>query len=174
MPTTHQLQELVADWRRRANHIDGAGTTSDAVAAAERGCASDLERLLIGDQLDDIDVAPARSTDPATSKAAARGITVDNARGKIALAFFRDRVFYDGPGLTATAAVRVAKLEHLAAPWKRVSELKEAKIIAPTGRRLPGNGGQKQEELRLTDFGIAEVRLVFPYYDTVPAAGFGS
>lgn len=120
------------------------------------------KRLRSTPNLDSIDVSPARTTDPATSKAAARAITADNARGKIALAYYRDAKLYGGSGLSAAAATRVAKLEHLAAPWKRASELKQAGIIAATGETIKGTRGQRQDVLAITDYGVSEVERVFP------------
>ena len=120
------------------------------------------KRLRSMPTLDSLDVSPARTTDPETSKAAARGITADNARGKIALAYYRDAKLYGGSGLSAAAATRVAKLEHLAAPWKRASELKQAGIIAATGETIKGTRGQRQDVLAITDYGVSEVERVFP------------
>lgn len=120
------------------------------------------DRLTDLPTLDGIEVAPARATDPATSKAAARNISATNARGKIALAFYKNFALYGGEGLTAAEATRMAKLEHLAAPWKRVSELKQASIIRPTGDTRRGTRGQAQEVLVLTDHGKVECERLMP------------
>lgn len=109
-----------------------------------------------------IGTAPARRSDPSTSTEAVRKLTSRNAVGKLALAFYKARVVYGWDGLTTEAAVRLAGLESLSCPWKRVSDLKAAGIIEPTGETAPARSGADQQILTMTDHGVAETRRVFP------------
>lgn len=99
--------------------------------------------------------APARNTDPATSHLSA--ITnFTTGRGKLLKAFGASQF-----PMSAERACRAAGITGTASPWKRVSELKKAGIIEPTGRRVTSARGAQVEEYRLTTHGKAEYeRLV--------------
>ncbi len=107
---------------------------------------------------DDLAVAPARSSDPATSKSAAVNVSAGNARGKLLHAFYRAAKM--NLNITSAQAVSMAALQHLASPWKRVSELKEARYIEPCGTAT-GPRGREVEQYRITDAGIATVEALF-------------
>lgn len=131
----------------------------------------DLPELLdevirrLPDGLDDPPTAPARRSDPRTSAAAVRKLTQRNACGQLAKAFYKAKVAYGYDGLTTASAVRLAGLERLACPWKRISDLKHAGIVAAAGFTALGPHGADQEVLTITDHGIAEVRRIFPEID---------
>lgn len=111
--------------------------------------------------LDDLPTAPARRSDPATSKSALRALTGSNACGKLAFAFWRAKHQYRYDGISTEAAVRMADLERLACPWKRVSDLKAAGFVRPTGETTIGRHGAEVELLEITEAGAAEVERVF-------------
>jgi hypothetical protein len=94
--------------------------------------------------------APARNTDPTTSRLAAIR-DFSTGRGKL-LKAFGDSQF----PMTSERACRLAGINGTASPWKRVSELKKAGIIEPTGIEQVSSRGAKVTEYRLTDFGRAE------------------
>lgn len=110
-----------------------------------------------GIPLDEITTAPARTTDPTSSQMSWKNLSSAGARGKVALVFYKSAVHYEEPGLTPKAACKRAKIDHLSSPWKRVSDLKHAGIIAPTGTLVDGDRGALLEELKMTAFGITEV-----------------
>lgn len=105
--------------------------------------------------LNQIETAPARNTDPATSHLSAiRNFTT--GRGKLLKAFGDSRF-----PMPAERATRMAGINDTASPWKRVSELKKAGIIEPTGRRVTSARGAKVTEYQLTEFGRSEyTRLI--------------
>lgn len=105
--------------------------------------------------LDQIQTAPARNTDPSTSKLSAiRNFTT--GRGKLLKAFGSSQF-----PMSAERACRMAGINGTASPWKRVSELKAAGIIEPTGFQGTSSRGARVEEYRLTDHGKGEyARLV--------------
>jgi len=109
-------------------------------------------------RLDEITTAPARNSDPTTSHEAARKITADNSRGRVLRAFVRaDRL---GVYLTASGATDLAGLGHQRAPWKRVSELKRAGLIAVHDRVTDPVTQNRVERYELTEHGRSEaVRL---------------
>lgn len=109
-------------------------------------------------RLDEITTAPARNSDPTTSHEAARKITADNSRGRVLGAFVRaDRL---GVYLTANGATDLAGLGHQRAPWKRVSELKRAGLIAVHDRVTDPDTQNQVERYELTEHGRGEaVRL---------------
>jgi hypothetical protein len=166
--TNTQLRSQLLDASLRAERLDAPDHAYDGRWTLRpdhaRQIRPDLPELLrlaaerIPTGLDEITTAPARTTDPATSKAAARSISPTNACGKLALAYYKARVIYGLDGLTARTAVKMAKLENLAAPWKRVSDLKAAGIVAWTGETDDSVTGAAQEILALTDHGVREVR----------------
>lgn len=129
--------------------------------------AFDLQALVEATEpskLDEIQVSPARASDPTTSHAAVKIATVraTSARGKILLAFARaDR--HEWEGLTAEGAVKMAELTHQRAPWKRVSDLKLAGLIKPTGaRRKSVASGAEAEMLAITGLGRAVLKASLP------------
>lgn len=170
--TNTELRSHLLDAYQRVDCIDSSNLALDGRWSLRhdrgRQIRPELPELLrlaaerIPTGLDEITTAPARRTDPATSKAAARSISPTNACGKLALAFYKARVIYGLDGLTARTAVKMAKLEHLAAPWKRVSDLKAAGIVAWTGGTDDSVTGAAQEILALTDHGVREVRRLMP------------
>lgn len=114
-------------------------------------------------RLDQITTAPARSSDPATSKEAARRVTPVNSRGAVLLAFVKAKVqiLGDDGALTADGAVRLAGLTHQRSPWKRVSELRAAGLIEAVGTTRAVSG-MTVETYRLTGLGMAEAIRVMP------------
>ena len=128
-------------------------------------------------KLDEVGTAPARRTDPATSHEPPRKLTSKNACGKLAATFYRcaradvnlGLVGTDKEGATADDAVAEAGLGHLRCPWKRVSDLKYAGIVEPTGHvyRNPDTG-MDQEMLRITAHGRAEVERLGLHLQAAP------
>ena len=88
----------------------------------------------------------ARTTDPATSKAAAASVDAQPMIDVLATLYERySRIGFGG--MTAEEAADAAGFD----PWavsKRVSDLIRQGIIAPTGRTRPGSSGRQQRELR--------------------------
>lgn len=103
----------------------------------------------------------ARSTDPSTSKRAAREITVSakDARGKIALAFYKAQIIHKAGPLTSEAAVKLSGVS-VSCPWKRVSDLKKIGVIAVDGERM-GSKGRMVECYSITDHGCGVVASLF-------------
>lgn len=112
---------------------------------------------LTGIPLDEIATAPARRTDPGTSKTAAMILNGKNARGKAALAYYRHRFL----SMTSEEAALAAGIAHMACPWKRISELKEAGIIA-VHFEVPSSRGVMVESYKITQFGLDEVERTMP------------
>lgn len=109
--------------------------------------------------LDQIETAPARNTDPATSHLSAiRNFTT--GRGKLLKAFGDSRF-----PMPAERATRMAGINGTASPWKRVSELKKAGIIEPTGRQATSTRGAKVTEYQLTEFGRSEYARIIEATD---------
>lgn len=115
-------------------------------------------------RLDEVEVSPARHSDPATSKAAALTLSPTSAYGKLARCLY-DRHEYEWRfprmssgqhGLTAEQAVALTGIGGKS-PWKRCSEIRAARIIEPTGETIAGSSGRQQQLLAITDFGKAEV-----------------
>lgn len=88
-----------------------------------------------------------RFGDPSTSSAAANVAKVRAGSQKFKLA----EVYFQYPeGLTAEEAVRLAGLEGKGSPWHRVSDLKDAGVLKPTGRERTTTNGAMAEVLTMT------------------------
>lgn len=88
-----------------------------------------------------------RLYDPSTSSAAANVAKVRTGSQKFMLA----EVYFQYPeGLTADEAVRIVGLEGKGSPWHRVSDLKEAGVLKPTGRERATSNGAMAEVLTMT------------------------
>lgn len=111
---------------------------------------------------------PSRSTDPATSHAAVRAITVKagSQRARLLQAFmdsYRIEISsWQGhfpSGLTDEEAMdRAVGVAPRSEFSKRCSELREAGYIEPTGETRPGSSGLQRIVSRITDKGRAAVR----------------
>ena len=74
------------------------------------------------------------------------------------------RLYKEPNGGSATAN-EVAGINGTASPWKRVSELKKAGIIEPTGRQATSTRGAKVTEYQLTEFGRSEYARIIEATD---------
>lgn len=106
-------------------------------------------------------VIPSRTTDPATSHAAAREIKVKagSQRAHLLRAFNAISQYTD-KGLTDEEAAQIAVHVSMGSEYsKRCSELREAGYIEPTGEtRANGSSGLQRIVSRITDKGRAAVR----------------
>jgi hypothetical protein len=93
----------------------------------------------------------ARATDPSTSLNAAVELT-DKATMMRNLLYAYRNDMTDG-GLTAEEACAAASYTAEDGAWKRVSDLKAAGWIEPTGTTRPGLSGRAQAVCRITDTG---------------------
>ena len=144
MPTTAEIHLSVTTALDQL-HRGYPGHASTTLCTLKEALESD------GTSLGDVEVAPARSSDPATSKAAAKMPSPTNHLGLLVRAFWR---YPDG--LTARDACAIAGISESASPWKRVSELKAAKIIEPVDEVLDPSTHRWVERYRLTPFGYQE------------------
>jgi hypothetical protein len=157
-PTREDLTDLLSHLSDARFWLQGQPDVGGAIDAVDH-CIGRLEGWLETDDvpLDEIESAPARNTDPATSHHAWKDLTARGARGKLAVAFYKAHHIYGSKGLTPEQACRSAKIEGQSSPWKRVSDLKAAGIIEPTGKTVVGKRGREQEVLTITPHGSREV-----------------
>lgn len=96
----------------------------------------------------------ARREDPETSHQAARllGGKAGTMRRRLLIAFGASG------GLTAEEAANLCGFTAADGAWKRVSDLKNAKLIAPMGKTRPASSGREQQVLGITDLGWAALR----------------
>lgn len=88
-----------------------------------------------------------RLTDPTTSTGAADVARIRSGSQKHKLC----QVYFAHPqGLTAEEAVKLAALDKKSSPWHRVSDLKAAMIVRPTGRTRRTEAGVDAEVLSMT------------------------
>lgn len=99
-------------------------------------------------------VIPSRTTDPATSHAAARTITVKagTQRAKLLKAFMLFDVF-GGTDEQAMIACQSYGVSPSSEYSKRCSELREAGLIEPTGETRTGASGHQRIVSRITEAG---------------------
>lgn len=96
----------------------------------------------------------ARTTDPATSHAAAAALSDKHTIMRTLLL-----VFHGHPaGLTAEQACTLAGYGPEHGGWKRVSDLKRAGLLFPTGDTMTGQQGRAQQVLAITEKGRAALR----------------
>jgi len=95
----------------------------------------------------------ARSTDPATSHAAAASVRLRTGSQKWRLL----EAFFSGGPAIAEQAARRANLLH-AGYWKRVSELLADGLIYDTGVTLESTAGEACRVYRITPAGTAALR----------------
>lgn len=102
-------------------------------------------------------VAPARSTDPATSHEAAASLAIgaDSARGKILLTAHHSVLPRTARELTLAAGLRQQR-----SPWKRVSELVQAGYLAPVDRYKDPATGRWATTYRITRKGVARAQEI--------------
>jgi hypothetical protein len=124
---------------------------------SERPIAASVKNLtIIGHaatpSVQNMPVAPARSTDPATSHAAAKAVTVraGNQRHTLLGAYRDDAVLTD-----AEAAHRVGLLGTRSCWWKRCSELREGGFIEVVGVATDPQTGSQAQTCRITHAGRA-------------------
>lgn len=98
----------------------------------------------------------ARSTDPETSKGAARllGGKAGTMRHRLLLTYDMDARAW-GFGLIAEEAALRCGYTAADGAWKRVSDLLNAGLLEDTGRTRPGSSGRQQRVLRITEKGRA-------------------
>ena len=91
----------------------------------------------------------ARRGDPDTSHQAAQLLAgkAGTMRRRLLVAFFTST------GLTAEEAAQAAGYGPADGAWKRVSDLKNARLIGPMGKTRPGRSGREQQVLGITDLG---------------------
>jgi hypothetical protein len=101
-------------------------------------------------QLDIYDAgAHHRSTDPATSRDAAHRLTDKRTMMRTLLLAYAAYPM----GLTADEAAGFAGYGPADGAWKRVSDLKNAGLVAPTGNTRTGDSGRQQAILAITEAG---------------------
>lgn len=129
---------------------------------ANSGALEFSYQLTIGDKPK---VIPARSTDPDTSHAATRAITVKagTQRALLLEVFAHADEWWHGPkfrnALTDEEAMEFAGgVSPLSEYSKRCSELREAGFIEPTGETRKGSSGMERIVSRITDKGREAVR----------------
>lgn len=122
-----------------------------------------LKALLFATSPQEPTTTSARRGDPSTSHEAAQiaAVGAESARGKILLAFARDHL-RGWSGMTSEGVVKLAGVGHQRTPWKRVSELKAAGLIEPTGQKVTGSSGAKAEVLHITEAGMEVLRKSVP------------
>lgn len=96
----------------------------------------------------DASTSPARSTDPATSHAAARQPFRRGTQRHTLLKEYRD-----ADNLTDEEAAIAADIPR-GCPWKRCSELRDLGLIVPTGSVRRSGLGSDQRVCRITDAGM--------------------
>lgn len=127
----------------------------DTAIATLLGLRRNLEE---GMAVEDVSTAPARSTDPETSKAAAKTVSPTNHLGLLL------RAFHDHEHISDREAISVADLRHTASPWKRCSELRSAGLIEVTGTTEDPTTHRMVQVHALTPAGHREYeRLTTPY-----------
>lgn len=91
-----------------------------------------------------------RTSDPATSKAAARAVKMRAGSQKMLL--LREYAEAGEVGLIDESAARRARLDHTGY-WKRCSELRSAGLIERTGITRTAQSGMEQEVCIITPIG---------------------
>jgi hypothetical protein len=142
--------------------VNGIGTFSPeqalAFADAIRSCALDARASTLVDAEFDLfsDAALARSSDPQTSKDAAKAMRIRSASQKAALLReYADPAIFNA-GLTDEEAGRLSGLDRQGAGyWKRCSELRKAGYIVKTGDVRQGSTGMAQDVCVITQAGLA-------------------
>ena len=151
--------------------VNGIGTFSPeqalAFADAIRSCALDARAstlvatsatISVTDAEFDLfsDAALARSSDPQTSKDAAKAMRIRSASQKAALLReYADPAIFNA-GLTDEEAGRLSGLDRQGAGyWKRCSELRKAGYIVKTGDVRQGSTGMAQDVCVITQAGLA-------------------
>lgn len=115
-----------------------------------------LDDLLDADPTE-TDAPAVRRSDPATSRAGAASSAMRSGSQRHRLLI----TYGSGVSQTADEARRRAGLARTSCYWKRCSELREAGLIADTGRTRPGDAGDEQMVCAVTDAGLAVLsRLV--------------
>ncbi len=97
-------------------------------------------------------VTHARTSDPGTSHEAAAKLSDKQTMMRTLLATYRETNW------TAEEASFVAGYSAEDGAWKRVSDLKRAGWIEPTGATRPGSSGRQQQVCRITDKGREALR----------------
>lgn len=138
--------------------VNGIGTFSPAqaldLADTIRDCALDAQASTLVEAEFNLfsDAALARSSDPQTSKDAAKAMRIRSASQKAALL----REYADSDGLTDEEAGMLSGLAHQKAGyWKRCSELRKAGYIVKTGDVRQGSTGMAQDVCVITQAGRA-------------------
>jgi hypothetical protein len=90
----------------------------------------------------------ARTSDPATSKAAAAAVTSKDTMLVVLEAAYARMWIVLHRGMTAEEAATQAGYPPQFGAWKRVSDLTRMGVIVPTGVTRPGLSGRAQRELR--------------------------
>jgi hypothetical protein len=98
--------------------------------------------------------AHARRTDPATSHAAAHALADKATMMRALLNVFAGHT----GGLTSEEACHLAGYGPADGAWKRVSDLKTAGHIIPTGDTRAGGSGRQQAVLAITEEGRKALR----------------
>jgi hypothetical protein len=104
---------------------------------------------------------PSRNTDPGTSHAAARSVSVraGTQRAKLLLTFYVDGQLAEKPGLTDEEAMEMSEgVSPVSEFAKRCSELRDAGLIEPTGETRKGNAGVDRIVSAITDKGRTVAR----------------
>lgn len=114
-----------------------------------------LERLAAAD-LTDVEHPAARFADPITSHRAAASVAMRSGSQRHRLLV----TYGSGVSQTADEARRRAGLPRTSCYWKRCSELREAGLIADTGRTRPGDAGDEQMVCAITDEGLAALSRI--------------
>lgn len=91
-----------------------------------------------------------RTSDPATSKSAARAVKMRAGSQKMLL--LREYAEVGAVGLIDESAARRARLDHTGY-WKRCSELRSAGLIERTGVTRTAHTGMEQEVCVITNLG---------------------
>jgi hypothetical protein len=94
----------------------------------------------------------ARNTDPRTSHAAAAALADKHTMMRTLLLAFATR-----ESMSSEQACRVCGFGPEDGAWKRVSDLKRAGFIAPTGNTTTGSSGRSVELLAITEEGRKQV-----------------
>ena len=108
---------------------------------------------------------PVRPSDPETAQLAARDVVVraGSQRALMLEVFYRAWCEDEIGELNSDEAFNVGTIRYglqlsQYSYWKRVSELNQMKLIAPTGHTSASNAGAKQRCYAITESGLKEVR----------------
>lgn len=182
------LVDVVFDALPLLSPLDDAPTVAVEISSAvwaevekrfsDTYCTEDYHRLIDALEEDEDEsprfrtlsgelVIPSRTTDPATSHAAAREIKIKagSQRARLLQAFAEEPEFRramgwaDLDGMTDEEAMEAAKGVYERSEYsKRCSELREAGYIEPTGETRTGSSGLQRIVSRITDKGRRAVR----------------